>query len=62
MSTIDDEIRAKTKAFANDLAVLVRRAALEAVAAALGGDATGAAPVQAAVTRGRGRPKEGRPR
>ena len=39
MPNIDEEIRSKTEAFARDLAVLVRRAALEAAAAALGGHA-----------------------
>ena len=39
MSTIDEEIRAKTQAFATELAVLVRRAALEAVATTLGSSA-----------------------
>jgi hypothetical protein len=63
MSNIDDEIRAKTQAFANDLAVLVRRAALEAVATTLGASAPAkatraAAPAPAAVKRGRGRPKK----
>lgn len=37
MLNIDDEIRAQTEAFANDLADLVRRAALESVSSALGG-------------------------
>jgi hypothetical protein len=36
MPNIQDEIRSKTEAFANDIAGLVRRAALEAVATALG--------------------------
>ena len=61
MPTIDDEIRSKTMAFATDLAVLVRQAALEAVGAALSGGATVAAPVHATaatVKRGRGRPKK----
>ncbi len=56
MSNIGDEIRAKTEAFAADLAVLVRRVAWESVAAALGG-ATGAAPALAG-KRGRGRPRK----
>jgi hypothetical protein len=52
MPTIDAEIRSKTAAFADDIAALVRRAALEAVQTALG--TTGAvAPV---VTARRGRP------
>jgi hypothetical protein len=60
MPTIDDEIRSKTVAFATQLAVLVRRAALDAVGAALGGGTTEAAPAhaQATVKRGRGRPKK----
>jgi hypothetical protein len=58
MPTLDDEIRSKTEAFASDLAVLVRQAALEAVGAALGGGATMAAPVQVAAKRGRGRPRK----
>jgi hypothetical protein len=53
MSNIEDEIRAKTHAFANDLAVLVRRVALESVSAVLGGT-TAAAPAH----RGPGRPKK----
>ncbi len=57
MSNIEDEIRAKTEAFANDLAVLVRRVALESVSAVLGG-ATVAAPARAAAKRGPGRPKK----
>jgi hypothetical protein len=49
MSNLDEEIRAKTEAFANDLASLVRRAALEAVASVLGGgQAHAPAPVKAA--------------
>jgi hypothetical protein len=60
VSSIDDEIRSKTQAFASDLAVLVRRTALEAVAAALRGDTARvvAAPVQAVARRGRGRPRK----
>ena len=61
MPTLDDEIRSRTEAFATNLALLVRQAALEAVGAALSGGATVAAPVQvAAVTakRGRGRPRK----
>lgn len=45
--SINDEIRAQTEAFVNDLTVLVRRAALEAVQAALGNAPT-VAPVKAA--------------
>ena len=49
MSNLDEEIRAKTEAFANDLASLVRRAALEAVASVLAGAGAHApAPVKAA--------------
>jgi hypothetical protein len=60
MSSVDDEIRSKTQAFTNDLAVLVRRAALECVAAALRGDTdvAVAAPVQVAAQPGRGRPRK----
>jgi hypothetical protein len=57
MPNIDDEIRSKTEAFAADLAVLVRRVALESVSAALGGT-TVATPVLVAVKRGPGRPKK----
>ena len=39
MPNIDDEIRSKTEAFARELTVLVRRAALESVSAALGSSA-----------------------
>jgi hypothetical protein len=55
-TTIDDEIRTMTETFAQDLAVLVRRAALEAAAAALGGG-TAVAPPAPAAPRGRGRPR-----
>jgi nucleoid-associated protein YgaU len=62
MQNIDDEIRSKTEAFAKELAVLVRRAALESVSAALGAGAAslggGAAQAPVAVKRGRGRPKK----
>ncbi len=58
MPNIEQEIRTKTEAFAKDLAVLVRQAALEAAAAALGGGAPAAPPVHAAVKRGRGRPRK----
>ncbi len=67
MSNIDDEIRAKTDAFVADLIVLIRRAALESVSAALGsgwggsgwgGSGPVAASVEGAVKRGRGRPKK----
>ena len=61
MPNIDEEIRAKTEAFARDLTVLVRRAALEAAAAALGGGAPLAAPVAVAAKRGRGRPRKAVP-
>ncbi len=55
-TSIEDEIRAKTQAFAVTLADLVRRAALEAATAALGGAAPVAVP--AAEKRGRGRPRK----
>jgi hypothetical protein len=58
MHNIEDEIRSKTEAFAADLAVLVRRAALEAAASALGGAAPQGAAVKVAVKRGRGRPRK----
>lgn len=45
ISMINDEIRAHTEAFVNDISALVRRAALEAVTAALGAKA--AAPAKA---------------
>ena len=54
----EDEIRTKTEAFAQDLADLVRRAALEAVTAALGAGAPVAAAIPAATKRGRGRPRK----
>ena len=66
MSTIDDEIRSRTEAFATDLTILVRRMALEAVSSALnaGGNAGGVAArtgkladIAAAPAR-RGRPKK----
>jgi hypothetical protein len=57
-TNIEDEIRAKTEKFAEDLAVLVRRAALEAAAAALGGGVPAAAPAPAVTGRGRGRPRK----
>jgi len=37
MSTIDDEIRARTSTFVTSLAAIIKRAALEAVETALGG-------------------------
>jgi hypothetical protein len=59
MPNIDDELRAKTAAFATDLADLVRRAALESVSAALGSTTvTAPAPIEVAVKRGRGRPRK----
>lgn len=60
-TNIEEEIRSKTEAFAADLAVLVRRAALEAAATALGGGAAlahVASPAKVAVKRGRGRPRK----
>ena len=56
-TSVEDEIRTKTETFAKDLAVLVRRAALEAAAAALGGGSPIAAPAPA-MKRGRGRPRK----
>src|SRR5580692_1887048 len=47
MPNIDDEIRARTASFANDITVLVRRLALESVATALG-QPRAPAPVKAA--------------
>jgi hypothetical protein len=62
MSNIDDEIRAKTDAFANDLTVLVRRTAMEAVVAALGDRIAVSGrvqpPVAAAAKKGLGRPRK----
>jgi hypothetical protein len=59
MPNIDEEIRSKTEVFARDLTVLVRRAALEAAAAALGGGSMpAAAPIAVAAKRGRGRPRK----
>ncbi len=65
MANIDDEIRSKTEAFVSDLTVLVRRAALESVSAALGGvsgggahKATVAAAIPVAAKRGPGRPRK----
>jgi hypothetical protein len=58
MSSVDDEIRSKTQAFTNDLAALVRRAALECVAAALRGDTDVAVAAQVAAQPGRGRPRK----
>jgi hypothetical protein len=52
MPTIDEQIRSKTAAFADDIAALVRRAALEAVQSALG-TAKAAAPLAVLVRRGR---------
>jgi len=57
MPNLDDEIRAKTAAFATELSSVVRRAALEAVTAALSG-APIAALALAAAKRGRGRPRK----
>jgi hypothetical protein len=47
-NNIDDEIRARTASFANDITVLVRRLALESVATALGQPRAASAPVKAA--------------
>jgi hypothetical protein len=57
-TNIEGEIRTKTEAFAAALTVLVRRAALEAAVAALGGGAPGAAPALVTAKRGRGRPRK----
>src|SRR5580700_4135765 len=57
MLNINDEIRSKTEAFANQLGDVVRRAALESVSAALGG-VTVTAPIEASAKRGPGRPKK----
>jgi len=59
MSNIQDEIRSTTEAFANDITALVRRAALEAVAAALGaagGQSKPAAPVAKAPAKAPSKP------
>jgi hypothetical protein len=59
MSTnVEAEIRAKTETFAKELAALVRRAAIEATAAALGVGGTAAAPATAAPARRRGHPEK----
>jgi hypothetical protein len=57
-TNIDDEIRHKTEAFAKDLTVLVRRAALEAATAALSGATVAAHAAPTAAKRGRGRPRK----
>ena len=53
-------IRSKTETFIANLTVLIKRAALESVSAALGGAAVAAvaAPAPVAAKRGRGRPKK----
>jgi hypothetical protein len=56
MQNVDDEIRTITEAFAHDLGVLVRKAALEAAAASLGSGVAAAALTSPAAQRGRGRP------
>jgi hypothetical protein len=55
MADIDDEIRSRTEVFATDVAVLVRRMALEAVETALLGSrgTVAAPPVKVAAKRGR---------
>lgn len=64
MPTLIDEIRSKIDTFAADLTALVRRAALEVAASALGG-ATVATPAKAATpalgVRKRGGPKKTAP-
>jgi hypothetical protein len=55
MQNVDDEIRSITEAFAQDLGVLVRKAALEAAAASLGTRVAAAALVPAPAKRGRPR-------
>jgi hypothetical protein len=54
MPNIDDEIRAQIEAFAENLTAMVRRAALDAVTAAIGGAPAAAQPAK----RGRGRPRK----
>ncbi len=54
---LDDALRSTIETFAADLAVLVWRAALQAVTATLG-RGTVAAPVAVAAKRGRGRPRK----
>jgi len=54
---IDHDIRAQIEAFAENLTALVRRAALDAVTAAIGG-APATAPSGAPAKRGRGRPRK----
>jgi len=61
MPSIDDEIRSKTDAFVSNLTVLIRRAALESVSAALGASPPVVAPVEVAVKRGPGRPRKAPP-
>jgi hypothetical protein len=51
MSNLNEEIRSKTEAFANELAALVRRAALEAVSEVLSGPAAAPAPKAAAAPK-----------
>jgi hypothetical protein len=58
MSNVENEIRSKTEAFVTDLAVLVRRAALESASAALGGGAVAAAHASVPAKRGPGRPRK----
>jgi hypothetical protein len=62
MSDVDNQIREQIEAFVNDLNQLIRQAALEAVAAALGGEGAPSAAVRGRVTgfgralaRGRGK-------
>ncbi len=62
MSDVDNQIREQIEAFVNDLNQLVRQAALEAVAAALGGEGVAAASARGrvpgfgrALARGRGK-------
>ncbi len=60
MSDIDDEIRSRTLAFAKDLTVLVRRAAIEAAAAALGARAEARMHEVETIRRGRPPGRRGR--
>jgi hypothetical protein len=57
MPNINDEIRSTTEAFVSSLTVLIKRAALESVSAALGAPPA-AVPAPAQVAAKRGRPKK----
>lgn len=56
-SPLDREIRARIDSLLTDISQLVKRAALDSVRTAFGGDASGAAPT-AAPRRGPGRPRK----